>query len=140
METPSLSYAEKLFKAYDEVETFVMFIGYPRSSHSLVGAILDAHPEIIIPHEFNLLQMWSRYNLPTFRRKNLLRYKLFFDLHRTSMEQAMFGIRASQNRTVLNGEFKYLYNVPKLWQGGYKNSIKVRTEFCLRQFFFYYMS
>ena len=48
-EAPSLSYAEKLFKAYDEVETFVMFIGYPRSSHSLVGAILDAHPEIIIP-------------------------------------------------------------------------------------------
>ncbi|PFX14550.1 hypothetical protein AWC38_SpisGene21281 [Stylophora pistillata] len=125
VETPSLSYAEKLFKAYDEVETFVMFIGYPRSSHSLVGAILDAHPEIIIPHEFNLLQMWSRYNLPTFRRKNLLRYKLFFDLHRTSMEQAMFGIRASQNRTVLNGEFTYLYNVPKLWQGGYKNRIKV---------------
>ncbi|XP_078374375.1 uncharacterized protein LOC144657905 [Oculina patagonica] len=50
-ETPFLSPAERLFKVYDEVETFVMFIGYPHSSHSLVGAILDAHPGIIIPHD-----------------------------------------------------------------------------------------
>ena len=127
-EAPSLSYAEKLFKAYDEVETFVMFIGYPRSSHSLVGAILDAHPEIIIPHEFNVLQKWKRYNLPKFQRKNLIRYKLYFDLHQTSTEQAMFGKRASRKRTVLGGEFTYLYNVPDLWQGGYKNKIKVGLE------------
>ena len=127
-EAPSLSYAEKLFKAYDEVETFVMFIGYPRSSHSLVGAILDAHPEIIIPHEFNLLEKWRSYNLPAFKRKNLLRYKLYFDLHQTSLKQAIFGIRASRNRTVLGGEFTYLYNVPDLWQGGYKNGIKVGSE------------
>ena len=105
-----------------------MFIGYPRSSHSLVGAILDAHPEIIIPHEFNLLEKWRSYNLPAFKRKNLLRYKLYFDLHQTSLKQAIFGIRASRNRTVLGGEFTYLYNVPDLWQGGYKNRIKVGLE------------
>ena len=105
-----------------------MFIGYPRSSHSLVGAILDAHPEIIIPHEFNLLEKWRSYNLPAFKRKNLLRYKLYFDLHQTSLKQAIFGIRASRNRTVLGGEFTYLYNVPDLWQGGYKNGIKVGSE------------
>ena len=127
-EAPSLSYAEKLLKAYDEVETFVMFIGYPRSSHSLVGAILDAHPEIIIPHEFNVLQKWRKYNVPEFQRKNLIRYKLYFDLHQTSTEQAMFGKRASRKRTVLGGEFTYLYNVPDLWQGGYKNKIKVGSE------------
>ena len=111
-----------------QVETFVMFIGYPRSSHSLVGAILDAHPEIIIPHEFNVLQKWKRYNLPKFQRKNLIRYKLYFDLHQTCTEQAMFGKRASRKRTVLGGEFTYLYNVPDLWQGGYKKKIKVRSE------------
>src|SRR5215207_7292340 len=33
-----------------------MFIGYPRSGHSLVGALLDAHPNAIIAHELNALE------------------------------------------------------------------------------------
>ena len=46
---------------YDGVQSFVLFVGYPRSSHSLVGAILDSHPEIIIPHEFDLLNKFNRF-------------------------------------------------------------------------------
>ena len=125
--TPSLSYAENLFKCYDDVETFVMFIGYPRSSHSLVGAILDAHPEIIIPHEYNLMSEWNGYKKAGLKRQNVQKYKLFFDLHQLSTKQAMFGIRASRNRTLLSGKFTYTYNVPDLWQGGYQNRIKVNT-------------
>ncbi|KAJ7382043.1 hypothetical protein OS493_037531 [Desmophyllum pertusum] len=68
-ETTFLSPAENLFKVYDGVETFVMFIGYPRSSHSLVGAILDAHPEIVIPHEFNLMQKWKKYQSSILKKK-----------------------------------------------------------------------
>jgi len=51
----------KLYELYDDVETFVMFIGYPRSSHSLVGSILDAHHEIIIPKEYHIIQRWNIY-------------------------------------------------------------------------------
>lgn len=33
-----------------------MFIGYPRSGHSLVGSLLDAHPKMIIAHELDVLK------------------------------------------------------------------------------------
>ena len=122
-ESSSLSYAENLFKLYDGVETFVMFIGYPRSIHSLVGAILDAHPEIIIPHEYDVLRHWIKYRPSTARNKQLPKYHLFYDLHQLSREQAMFGIRSTYNEGNMGG---YSYNVPGLWQGGYQTRIKVR--------------
>ena len=102
-----------------------MFIGYQRSSHSLVGAILDAHPEIIIPHEYGLMTRIKKYQ--SFNQSNLQRYALFYDLHQLSMKQAMFGIRASVNYTKPTGELtkKYKYHVSGLWQGGYQKRIKV---------------
>jgi hypothetical protein len=39
----------------DDVETLCLFIGYPRSGHSLVGSLLDAHPEMAIAHELDAL-------------------------------------------------------------------------------------
>lgn len=55
--------------AFTAVEQFCIFAGYPRSGHSLVGALMDAHPEIIISHEldalgkltkgFNYRQIWA---------------------------------------------------------------------------------
>lgn len=109
------------------METFVLFIGYQRSGHSLVGAILDAHPEIIITSEFDLLTKWKKYQAPDLTQSNLQKYALFYDLHRLSMKQAMFGIRANFNTTKPPGELftKYTYHVPGLWQGGYQNKIKV---------------
>ena len=112
---------ENVLNVYDGVETFVMFIGYPRSSHSLVGAILDAHPEIIIPHEYGLMGKWKRFSPVKFHRRN----NLFSALHQLSKRQAMFGIRASANNTKLSGNYTYTYHVPGLWQGGYQNRIKV---------------
>jgi hypothetical protein len=41
---------------FGEVHTFCMFLGYPRSGHSLIGSLLDAHPNIVISHELNALQ------------------------------------------------------------------------------------
>ena len=104
-----------------------MFIGYPRSSHSLVGAILDAHPEIIIPHEYDVIANWKKYQSPRLKQKNLQKYQLFFNLHQLSTEQAMFGIRASANNTLLK-ENEYTYHIPGLWQGGYEQGIKVRKS------------
>ena len=115
-----------MFRLYDRVETFVLFIGYPRSSHSLVGAILDAHPEIIIPHEYNLLPAWNRFRGGNARRKNLQKYMLFNELHQMSARQALFGIRAKNS--LLQGEFTYTYNVPGLWQGGYQKTIRVKDS------------
>jgi hypothetical protein len=38
---------------FDDVERFCLFVGYPRSGHSLVGALLNAHREAVISHELN---------------------------------------------------------------------------------------
>ncbi|MGF1552477.1 MAG: sulfotransferase [Paracoccaceae bacterium] len=35
------------------VETFAQFVGFPRSGHSLVGALLDAHDEAVVAHELD---------------------------------------------------------------------------------------
>jgi len=43
--------AARYAEHYPEVEAFCLFIGYPRSGHSLVGSLLDAHPETAIAHE-----------------------------------------------------------------------------------------
>ena len=37
-----------------------LFVGYPRSGHSLVGSILDSHPRAVIAHELDLLACWKR--------------------------------------------------------------------------------
>src|SRR6056297_1246638 len=37
------------------VEAFVQFVGFPRSGHSLIGSVLDAHPHAIISHELDTM-------------------------------------------------------------------------------------
>ena len=125
-ESPSLCYGENLFKVYDGVETFVMFIGYPRSRHSLVAALLDAHPEIIIPHEYHVLENWRKYQSSILIQKNLQKYLLFYELHQLSTKQALFHFRAKSSFQTEN--VSYNYYVPGLWQGGYQNRIKVTLK------------
>lgn len=43
------------WKDFEQVETYCMFIGYPRSGHSLVGQLINAHRNAIIAHEENAL-------------------------------------------------------------------------------------
>lgn len=38
------------------IKYFCLFIGYPRSGHSIVGALLDAHPNIAISHELDVME------------------------------------------------------------------------------------
>ena len=89
-----------------------------------MGAILDAHPEIIIPHEYGVISKLGKYVSPEHKQDNVTRYALFAALHRRSMQQAQYGIRASRNNTN-KGENAYTYHVPGLWQGRYENRIKV---------------
>jgi Sulfotransferase family len=50
------------------VRCYCMFIGYPRSGHSLVGSIVDAHPDAVIAHELDAL----RYVQSRFAQRDLL--------------------------------------------------------------------
>ena len=39
---------------------FLFFIGYSRSGHSLVGSILDAHPNVLVSHELHALNLFRQ--------------------------------------------------------------------------------
>lgn len=45
---------------FEDIRAFCLFVGHPRSGHSLVGALLDAHPEIVIAHELHALKYVKR--------------------------------------------------------------------------------
>lgn len=82
------------------IESYCMFIGYPRSGHSLVGSLLDAHPEAVIAHELDAL----RYVRGGFRRNQI--YELVLENDREFTEAG---------RLAATGD--YQYSVPNQWQG-----------------------
>ncbi len=47
-------------KEFDAIGIYCMFIGYPRSGHTLIGASLDAHPNVILGHEMDALKFVMR--------------------------------------------------------------------------------
>jgi hypothetical protein len=42
------------------IETFLLFIGYPRSGHSLVGSLVNAHRHAVVAHELHALWYYER--------------------------------------------------------------------------------
>ena len=80
----------------ENVETFVFFIGYPRSGHSIIASLMDAHPNIVIAHQYNVFGEWVKGNMS----KNLrLQDKefLFNELYKDSWYQATSGWRTVKN-------------------------------------------
>lgn len=98
----------KLFKRQDlfsSVERYCMFVGYTRSGHSLVGSLLDAHPNIIIGHELNALKLFQQ---------GVNCQRIFYFLLQNSRRKARAGRQ----------ETGYSYEVPNQWQGKFQ-SLKV---------------
>lgn len=94
------------FRSRDQfvnVRTFCLFVGYPRSGHSMVGSLLNAHPDVVISHELDVL----RYVDLRFRREQL--YHLILERDRAF---------AAAGRSVKQRGFDY--NVPHEWQGRYR--------------------
>jgi hypothetical protein len=90
-------------RKYKGIDTFVMFIGYPRSGHSLIAALLDAHPNIVMGMEWGVLShIKMGYN----------KYQIFYSLVRNSR---------SFNRRKKNVWTDYSYQVSEMWQGKFKN-------------------
>ena len=85
-------------QAFQGIEKFCMFIGHPRSGHSLVGSLLDAHPNIIIAHELNILKCIQQGYQQT---------KLYHFILNNSQKNAREG----------RMQTGYCYDVPHEWQG-----------------------
>lgn len=58
-------------RIYDKVKVFLLFIGYNRSRHTLLASLLDAHPNVIIANDFNILGEWINNPLLSQRKKIL---------------------------------------------------------------------
>ena len=62
-ESPRASPRAKLFSEVSSgIKKLVFFVGYPRSGHSIVGALMDAHPHVVIPHEYFLFAQFRTLN------------------------------------------------------------------------------
>ena len=95
----------------DRVETFVFFIGYARSGHSIIGSMMDAHPNMVIAHEFMLFKKWQSQT--TIRSKE----NLFNALYRDSLVATTRGTRSSK----VDCNKGYNLRMERSWQGRFSN-------------------
>lgn len=89
----------------DSIEKHCLFVGYPRSGHTLVASLLDAHPNIIISSGVDPLQYLERGFAP----------------------RQLFCLYFRQSRRFARTERKsggYSYVVPNQWHGRY-SALKV---------------
>ena len=91
----------KFHDIFDDIETFCMFIGYPRSGHTLTGSLLDAHPDAIIAHELDVL----KYIEAGFTKK-----QIFYLILKNSSTFTKAGRKWA----------KYSYQVPNQWNGRFR--------------------
>ena len=86
---------------FKDIETFCVFIGYPRSGHTLISSLLDAHAEIILSNELNTLRH--------------IKYKF-------TREQIFYLIIKNSQNFSAKGRIHtgYNYKVPNQWQGKYR--------------------
>jgi hypothetical protein len=89
---------------FRDVRTFCLFIGHNKSGTSLLGSLLDAHPEIILADEVGALN----YLLAGFKRE-----QIFHLLVKGSRREEIKG-RVTARRLV-----PYSYKVPGQYQGRY---------------------
>ena len=104
-------------KTVNEVEMMLIFIGYPRSGHTLIGSLLDAHPNIVIANEYDILSSWANY---TTRHRN--KQYLFEQLYTNSYVEAHEGDRSTKDCVP---KTKYKYLIPNQWQGKFDGKIKI---------------
>ena len=98
-------YAPKFFT---DVKNYVMFIGYPRSGHTLVGFLLDAHPNALVASQTSALR-YFRHGFST--------QQTFYVLVQNSRQVARTG----------REQRRYSYDVPNQWQGRF-GKLKVIGE------------
>ncbi|MGB7405110.1 MAG: hypothetical protein WA906_05430 [Pacificimonas sp.] len=52
--------AIRVHKSFRDAPVFAQFVGFPRSGHSLVGALIDAHPDAAISHELDVMGLFHK--------------------------------------------------------------------------------
>jgi hypothetical protein len=86
---------------FADVQSFVLFVGCPRSGHSLLASMLDAHSDAVIAHELDALP----YVAAGWTRGELYARILLHDREFTAAGRKWYG---------------YDYVVPGQWQGRFR--------------------
>ena len=102
----------------ESVDGFVFFVGYARSGHSIVASFLDAHPNIVIAHEYALFNRWAESSDLYNDRKEFI-YNILFN---SSHFSAQAGLRQGREGIRKKG---YTLEVPDWYQGTYKGGITI---------------
>jgi len=110
---------------FDNNCCFLLFIGTPRSGHSIIGAILDAHPHAVVSHELHALQRFSDgWN------SNQLKSGII----ETSAKQASEGREQTERDHGVNYfvepkrkhmKYRFDYTIPNQFQGQITDRVKV---------------
>ena len=94
------------------VKRFLFFVGYSWNGHNLAASMLDAHPHVVISHEYSLFDKWQMHP-----NKHSDRHWLFNTLH---SESRLFNSHSTTvNRSTMN------LVIPGSWQGQYETSISI---------------
>ena len=90
---------------FGDVETICIFVGHVKCGGTLIGALLDAHPDAVLADEIDVL----RYLSAGFRREQI------FDLLLKGSRREARKARVTARRLV-----PYSLAVPRQWQGRYE--------------------
>ena len=105
----SVNYEPLNLDQVNNVEKFVLFIGYPRSGHSIIGTMIDSHPNIIIANEFPLMASL----LTPASRNGVTKLGLFNALYLNSRAEMVYGKRGKYGLERKG----YLLNTNSSYQG-----------------------
>ena len=83
------------------IERYCLFMGAPRTGHSLIGSLLDAHPEMVIAHELGV----PKYKAAHFSKRQIALLLL-----------SNSGQHAASGRKHIH----YSHAVENQWQGRYR--------------------
>jgi hypothetical protein len=99
----------------ESIEAFVFFVGWQRSGHSIIGSLLDGHPDVVIAHEFLLFSHLHEFTKKRQDQK-VSRKILFNQLVANSFRNARYG-----DRSYFHNEKGYNLKLSGSWQGCFRS-------------------
>jgi len=94
-----------------KIHAFILFVGYPRSGHSLIAALLDAHPNVVVSMEWDVL---------SHVRMGFKKHQVFYSIINDSKK---FAIKEGN---IWSG---YSYKVREMWQGRFSEIKAIGDKF-----------
>ena len=106
-------------RIWSKVKYLLFFIGHFRSGTSLIGSLLDAHPNIVLAHEYGTLGRWEKWS-----KEQKTRDYFFQELFSKSQRDSRgAGVRSPWRHCYVD---QYAFAIPTQWQGKFDKNIKVR--------------